>query len=406
MITLGLDIGSNSVGSAWVDTDRKEIHLGVSVFPAGVEETDVKRGAPKNQDRRAKRSLRRTLARRSQRKERTRRVLTEYGLLPTDLDRVREMFDLNPWTLRRRGLHEPVTPHEFGRVLVHLGQRRGALGLKLPDPEAEADGKADQKAQDEAKVKGAVKRTKELMHDLGAQTFGELMAIKSKLRACGLLGQDGKPRLDKNGNPKTFQIKPIRNRPDSFEFHADRSMIRYEFKRLWERQSKSDGALSHLTNEDRDRLKEALDNPDRDSTWRHKGYIFGQRDTYWDTGTLGRCDLEPTDRCVPITDRHASYYRVIESVNNIRIHGPGDRQEHSLTPEERHLVIARLRTQKTGSVAAVRAALGIDKRSLKRRDIPENAWSLNIERDKDREINTDWFHRSIVLAIGQDVWTG
>ncbi|MHC4444259.1 MAG: hypothetical protein ACYTA5_16805, partial [Planctomycetota bacterium] len=67
-ITLGLDIGTNSVGSAWVDTEREEISLGVSVFPAGVEETDTKRGSPKNQKRREKRSQRRSIARRSGRK--------------------------------------------------------------------------------------------------------------------------------------------------------------------------------------------------------------------------------------------------------------------------------------------------------------------------------------------------
>jgi CRISPR/Cas system Type II protein with McrA/HNH and RuvC-like nuclease domain len=80
MITLGLDIGSNSVGSAWVDTDAKTIHLGVSVFPAGVDETDTKRGAPLGRKRREKRSQRRSIARRAERKHRLRRLLTEVGL--------------------------------------------------------------------------------------------------------------------------------------------------------------------------------------------------------------------------------------------------------------------------------------------------------------------------------------
>lgn len=41
MKLLGLDIGSNSVGSAWVDTDKKLIRMGDSVFPAGIEESDT-----------------------------------------------------------------------------------------------------------------------------------------------------------------------------------------------------------------------------------------------------------------------------------------------------------------------------------------------------------------------------
>ena len=39
-ISLGLDIGTNSVGSAWVDTKKKDIQLGVTIFPAGVEDSD------------------------------------------------------------------------------------------------------------------------------------------------------------------------------------------------------------------------------------------------------------------------------------------------------------------------------------------------------------------------------
>lgn len=47
--TLGLDIGSNSVGSAWIDRQTGRIVAGVSVFPAGVDESDDKRGEAKEQ---------------------------------------------------------------------------------------------------------------------------------------------------------------------------------------------------------------------------------------------------------------------------------------------------------------------------------------------------------------------
>ena len=40
-VSLGLDIGSNSVGAAWVDTDKQLIRMGVGVFPAGVDETEL-----------------------------------------------------------------------------------------------------------------------------------------------------------------------------------------------------------------------------------------------------------------------------------------------------------------------------------------------------------------------------
>ena len=133
---LGLDIGSNSVGSVWIDRETGDITAGVSVFPAGVDEADDKRGEPKNAKRRMTRRTRITLARRAQRKRALRLRLIDAGLLPADEAGFRALLEAtDPWELRRRGLDESLTPHEFGRVLLHLAQRRGALGLKIAELE-------------------------------------------------------------------------------------------------------------------------------------------------------------------------------------------------------------------------------------------------------------------------------
>lgn len=414
MRILGLDIGTNSVGSAWVDTEKQEVTCGVSVFPAGVEETEEGRGAPKNQDRRGKRSLRRSLARRSARKRALRQLLVENGFLPKDSGELQSLFALDPWQLRRKGLDQALTPHEFGRVLLHLCQRRGALGLNLPEPE-EVDveqsekkrkkdaGKDDGSQGDDAKVKGAVQHTTKEMESHSARTFGELIAVISEKRRTPILDDNRLPKLNQDGEPITYS-DPIRNRLDSFEFHADRRMIRDEFSQLWNAQLTFSGPLSStLTSA----LKEALDNPVGDNKWRHQGLLFGQRRTYWNTGTLGRCDLEPSDRCVPIADRHASYYRVLETVNNLRFQGPDDSGLRPLSREEHKAVVSKLRSQKTGSIAAIRMALGIDKRSLKKREMREEDCKLNVTGGEDRELNGDWFHSAIVLnGVGESTWEG
>ena len=368
---LGLDIGSNSVGSAWVDTRTGEIALGVSVFPAGVEESDTKRGAPKNQARRQKRSQRRSIRRRAQRKQRLRQVLTDAGLLPTDADALDALMCQDPWMLRREGLDRSLTPHEFGRVLLHLAQRRGALGI-------ESDGE-----NDEGKVKKAIEQAKKSLQECGARTFGEMMAILRDER--------------RHPTPKgKYYDDAIRNRRDSFEFHADRALIRDEFNKLWEKQRELGGELASLLTED---LRLSLDDDKGNKTWQHKGALFGQRRTYWDTGTLGRCDLEPSDRRCPIGDRHAQAFRVLETVNNVRIQSRGE-QERPLNNEEREKLLAALRKQKTGSPATLRRALGINTKDLK------EFYSLNVERDPDREINTDWFYREIVHGVlGEEAWS-
>lgn len=367
---LGLDIGSNSVGSAWIDTKTGEMLVGVSVFPAGVEESDTKRGAPKNQKRREKRSQRHSIRRRADRKRRLREVLTDTGLLPKDDNRLDALMRQDPWTLRRDGLDRTLTPHEFGRVLVHLAQRRGALGI-------ESSGE-----NDEGKVKGAIKHAEDTRKKCGAQTFGEMMAILHDER--------------RHPTPKGKQYyDAIRNRRDSFEFHADRALIRDEFSTLWEKQRALGGKLAELLT---DALRKSLDDPKGDKTWRHKGALFGQRRTYWNTGTLGRCDLEPSDHRCPIGERWAQAFRVLETVNNIRVQERGQR-ERPLACEEREKLIGALRKQKSANAKTVRRALGLHKKNVK------DFYTLNVERDPDREVNTDWFYCAIVhAAFGEERW--
>lgn len=385
MISLGIDVGSNSVGSAWVDDEAEIVRLAVGVFPAGVDETDTKRGTPLNQDRRQKRILRRNLARRSKRKRVLRNLFLSMGLLPTDPDQLKTLLDCSdpcPWGLRSAGMARALTPFEFGRVLTHLNQRRGAVGIELrqrDEEEKEANGEPDE----EGLVKEAIGRTQTM---LKGRTFGQAIAELMQIE-----------RTELPGKPGAFVNRPVRNRRESFRFHADRTMIRDEFQRLWDHQKTYGGALSSILI---DELKLKLDNPKGDDLWRHKGLLFGQRRTYWDSGTIGRCDLEPTDLRCPLADMYAQEFRVLQTVNNIRIQKRGE-PERALIPDEREKVTELLRSQKSATPAAVRKALKFHGKEI--RDFV----SINLENDKEQEINTDWFHRAIVRGVfTEERWKG
>ena len=291
MITLGLDIGSNSVGSAWIDTENKTIELGDSVFPAGVDEQENKRGAPKNQDRREKRSQRRNLARRAERKRRLRKLLVQTGLLPEDPEDLRKLLDANRWPvpteegeyeqllktgytvwhLRRDAITRHLHPYELGRILVHLAQRRGAVGVET-DPED----------KDEGKVKKGMDRLKTLVNEHGVEaTVGQLLADLIDER-----------RQTDNG---VTWNEPIRNRQyrisEDRMLFAGRELIREEFHRIVERQRLfNSSALVALLTDD---LITQLDDPNQTDTWRHRGLLFGQRRTYWKTGKGGEAHAPP-----------------------------------------------------------------------------------------------------------------
>jgi CRISPR-associated endonuclease Csn1 len=383
-IFVGLDIGSNSVGSAAIDTVSGTIRLGVGIFPAGVDETELKRGAPLNQKRRQKRSLRRGIARRAKRKLAVRKLLTAAGFLPpegTAWDHLAAGSDLasgtrsqTPWQLRRDALVRAITPHEMGRVLLHLSQRRGASGVQVDPDDPE---------------QGQVKQAMDYVaQQLNGRTFGQMIADLD----------DERQHQAGHGRGTHFH-DPVRNRQDRLNqftlVHAGRSLIREEFHTIWEKQRELGGAVSSMLT---DEFMEQLDNPVEDGTWRHKGAIFGQRKTYWDAGTLGRCDLEPSDHRCPFGDMHAQEFRVLETVNNVRIEERGQ-SPRKLDAVERAVVIEKLSTQKACSIATIRKAIGIDKKAVK------DFFSLNIERDADREINTDWFAREVVHgAFTKPVW--
>lgn len=379
MKLLGLDIGTNSVGSAWVNTETHTIKMGVSVFPAGVEESETKRGAPRNQTRRTKRSSRRSIRRRAQRKHAMRRFLREKGWMPTDEGEEKEWLQgNNPWIVRREGLERALRPYEFGRVLLHMAQRRGAYGFDI-----------DEQEDDQGKIKEAIGDTQKEMQHCKARTYGELVAMKFEERTKEVGSK----------NPKKKIRQPIRNRmkatgEGTYEFCAGRDLIWEEFDALWNKQKDSGGQLAkQLTDE----CRKELDDPKGDGTWRCKGILFGQRRTYWDVGTMARCDLEPTDLRCPKWDMYAQEFLVLETVNNIRLTRRGE-LKRALGPEERAKVKRALEKQKTGTPATVRRALQIDKGQNKA------DYTLSLEKDEDRGLNTNWFRREIVGAIGEEHW--
>jgi len=477
---LGLDIGSNSVGSAWIDTEKEAVYLGCSVFPAGVEDSEDKRGAPKNQARRTCRGQRRQVARRAALKRRLRKILLEHGLCPKTPMELREWESNNPWQLRKRGLDYELTPHEFGRVLLHMAQRRGAAGIIVENAIKEvvapksgfikavfveieqcienkqplfviakedvsfneeqivraqegktprggsiikASGLGKRKGNvahievlpgdyvepgqllceihiekadsDEGKIKQAINATTAKMHEYGVRTYGELMYMlyEKGEREVGEKEEGGKKK-------KVLARNPIRNRQNAlgesvYEYCADREMLASEFNLLWNKQKEYGGALSKLLTPE---LRKKLYYPKSDKTWRCKGAIFGQRNTYWKMGSLGRCDLEPTDQRCPKGDMYAQEFLVLETLNNIRITEQGNSSQ-PLKDEDRERVLELLRTSKSVSVAGVRKVLGIN------RGHEKSLYTLSLDSDPKRKLNTNWFYREIISgAIGVDKW--
>ena len=209
--TLGLDLGSNSLGWAILDDITGDIlDKGVIVFPEGV---DLDAGSSLETPaaiRRAARMARRMKFRRKLRKWYLLKILIDVGMCPlthTELDEWKKTgrYPLgnkaflewlkatdasNPYCDRAAAASGKVPPLTLGRALYHIAQRRGFKSSRKDEADL-ADETAGQEKQLDKKL-GAVKTdiealTKEI-EAAGCKTLGQYFFKRL---------QDEKGKLDK-----------------------------------------------------------------------------------------------------------------------------------------------------------------------------------------------------------------
>lgn len=310
--TLGLDLGSNSIGWALVDEARTSIVVaGVRVFPEGVDRDQQGGEKSKSQTRRDARGARRQTARRARRKRKLRELLVAHGLLPSNADDFDRVFAANPYQLRRRALGEKIQPHEIGRILLHLNQRRGFLSNRKADRSRERETKG--MLAEISDLASAIERT-------GSRTLGEYLA-----RTDADFEHAGSSDSDR-----------IRRR------HTRRDMYEHEFETIWAVQSGFQPGL--LTDDLRQQVRRI---------------IFFQRDMYWPRSVVGHCELEPGKRRCPRAHRAAQRFRILQEVNNLRLLDRSAEKDRRLNDEERARLVSYLSNAKQRTFDQIRKKLGL-----------------------------------------------
>jgi CRISPR-associated endonuclease Csn1 len=301
--TLGLDIGSNSIGWALLETAGKPsiVDMGVRVFPEGVDRDTKGLEKSKNATRREARGARKTHQRHSQRKDQLLTTLQRMGFLPTTDAELRSLFHTNPYVLRKKGLDEKLERYELGRALYHINQRRGFKSNR----------KSGKASEDGVVIKGATALQKEL-EAKGCRTIGEYFA--------GL-------------NPEEKRIR---------KQYTFRSMYADEFDRLWAKQKEF--YPDALTEELRKKIRDEI--------------IFFQRPLKPQNERIGNCQLEPGEKRCPRGDWYARRFRLLQDVNNLMIRNPNG-SESKLTSEQRETLLDELGQKKELSYDKIRELLGL-----------------------------------------------
>lgn len=132
---LGIDLGSNSIGWAYVtegtgDDDSSVHQIGVRVNPLTVDEqTNFEKGKPitTNANRTLKRGMRRNLDRFQLRRKILLETLMRSNVIQanTKLAEDGKASTFDTWRLRARSANEQISLEEFARVLLAINKKRG-----------------------------------------------------------------------------------------------------------------------------------------------------------------------------------------------------------------------------------------------------------------------------------------
>lgn len=301
-LTLGLDLGTNSIGWALIDFDNNQqpqqlLACGSRIFQEAVE---AKTGTPKNHARRAARAARKLVARRKQRRTKLLNLLVRHGLLPQDETKRHALLldnqANNPYQLRKLGLDEKLEPFSFGRALYHLAHRRGFLSNRKAASE------------EDGKVKTAISA---LRSEMQGRTLGAFLA----------------------------------DQPTQRRRYTDRAMYAEEFEQLWEKQATFEP----------EQLTRALKVEIKNS-------IFFQRPLKSQKHLVGKCTFEPTRKRATKAILLAQRFRILLDVNHLAVKNPITREFRPLTQDERDKLADALDQQKSMTWGAVRKVIGWNKK--------------------------------------------
>ncbi len=306
--TLGIDLGTNSIGWAIVEnqeTSKRLLDRGVNIFQVGMKvEKNVE--SPTVSKRTEARASRRKYFRQRCRKIKLLEILVEQKMCPPLSDddlklwRTKKLFplnedfiewihtsdndDRNPYHDRHRCLHQRLNLDDeadrftLGRALYHLAQRRGFLSNRKDPGEG-----SDDKDSETGKVKKSISELSAEMNACGCEYLGDYFY-----------------RLYGTGTR-------IRNR-----YTARKEHYLAEFDQICRTQQLDDALVRRLHNA-----------------------IFYQRPLKSQKGSVGHCTFEKGKPRCNLSHPAFEQFRMLQVLNNIRIRRPGDAEFRSLNAEER-----------------------------------------------------------------------
>jgi|TARA_B100001971_G_scaffold169385_1_gene161183 CRISPR-associated endonuclease Csn1 len=309
---LGLDVGPNSIGWAFIYPDNSEIvATGVRVFPEGVDNYgSLGQQESKNAKRRIARGKRRQNQRFKMRRDNLAWQLKQLNMYPEKKDELSAYFSLDPYSLRSKGLDKKLSLLEFGRVLYHLNERRGFKSNR------KAGSSEDSKIFKSKNDLVGITDTEIAINTGGFRTLGEYLY--------------------------SLDSHELRKRSR----YTLRAMYEQEFEMLWGNQKTYYKDI--LTDEANEKLHHA---------------IFFQRKLKSQKHTIAKCTFETQKRCAPISSPTFQYFRILEQLARLKV-TDGDRKGDFLTQNERDILVNELNNKEKLPFKRVTKLLGLSSEAM------------------------------------------
>ena len=345
---LGIDLGTNSIGTALIKLDGEGVpcgilHMGSRIF---TDNRDPKTGEAPAVTRRLARAMRRRRDRYLKRRGRLTQVLVKEGLFPKKDEERKQLESLDPYAIRAKALYEKVDPFEIGRALFHINQRRGFKSNRKTDKRGDAD--------ETGAINEAVKKLPELLKAEKCHTLGEYLYNRKRQGLSTRCHMAGTSKKDHH-----------------YEFYPTRKAIEEEIDAIWESQARFDGKFF-----------------DKEKLNRVKDPILFQRNLR--PVDPGKCFLEPDEKRAPMAHPVFQDFRLLQELNHLRLEEhPGD-SERPLTLDERNALYEALSCRSKMTFAQMRKLI----------KMPSDA-RFTIEDDKRKELKGN-----VVVATISDLKKG
>ena len=219
---LGLDLGTNSIGWALIDDNKKEIiKTNVRIFPEGVNDINQSKEKSKNADRRIARGIRRSNYRFKMRRERLKKVLKELGIKPDEKyytfqkkkkgEKIYLTTEL--YRLRKDALEKPLRLEDLGRIFLQLNNHRGFKSNKKEEadkefkPDVKDANKINTLEQKQNSLLGLMQRKEKLLGEIEELETSQRKDAAKKIKTRNKKIKELEKKIKEVEGVKTLQQK-------------------------------------------------------------------------------------------------------------------------------------------------------------------------------------------------------